>query len=75
MADLDRKHPGDTTRRFIGNEGWVGALALQMIGPDVRSGCRIHQLKVYFQLGVIALNVTDDRVLHAEVCLQTATSV
>ena len=68
MASI-RAMPRDA---FVGNDGRVGAFALQMAGPDVRSGGGIHQLKVYFQRGVVALNVTDDCILHAEIRLQTA---
>ena len=38
-----------------------------MVGPEVRSGRRVHQLKIYSQSAVRALNATDDRVLHTEV--------
>src|SRR6516164_11587944 len=38
-----------------------------MVGPEVRSARRVHQLKIYSQSAVRALNATDDRVLHTEV--------
>src|ERR1700756_4393752 len=38
-----------------------------MVGPEVRSGRRVHQLKIYSQSAVRALNATDDRVLRTEV--------
>src|SRR6266496_4014728 len=39
-----------------------------MVGPDIRSGRRVHQLKIYSQSAVTALNATDHRVLHTQVC-------
>src|SRR6516164_289529 len=38
-----------------------------MVGPEIRSGRRVHELKIYSQSAVRALNAPDDRVLHTEV--------
>ena len=70
MANLDGKHPGDSPCRLVGNAYRVAALPLQMVRPDIRSRRRVHQLKIYSQPSAVALNVTDNRVLHTEVCHQ-----
>src|SRR5262249_57759219 len=68
MANLHGKHPSDSPCRLVGNAYWVAALPLQMVRPDIRSRRRVHQLKIYSQPSAVALNVTDNRVLHTEVC-------
>ena len=54
------------TGRLVGNGCRVGPAALRIVGPDIRSRGGIDQLKVHLERFVIALNVTDERVLHAE---------
>ena len=66
MVDLIVKHSRDATSRLVGNGCRVGPAALQIVGPDIRSRGGIDQLKVHLERFVIALNVTDERVLHAE---------
>ena len=67
-VDLDRQHACHSTRCFIRDLRRVAALPLEMVRPDIRTRRRVHQLEIYSQRAVIALDVTGDRVLHAKIC-------
>lgn len=63
---LDTNDPGETSGDLVLHIEYIGARLVETLSPEVRTGCRIDQLRVHPDAVTAALHTAFHHIAHAE---------